>query len=116
MALRGARCTALAAILALAAPAAAQLGAAPESPPPEGVVIRPVAIDYGALAPVIGWGTGEPGIANVLRVLGRKGRFPVIIRLLGAIPPDPDRKELARAAHDAIAAALAPSGMRPAGV
>ena len=86
------------------------------APPPEGVVIRPVAIDYGALAPIIGWGTGEPGIRNVLRVLGRKGRFPVIIRLLGAIAPDPDRKELARAAHDAIAAALAPSGMRPAGV
>ena len=86
------------------------------APPPEGVVIRPAAIDYGALAPIIGWGTGEPGMRNFLRVLGRKGRFPVVIRLLGAIAPNPDRKELARAAHDAIAAALAPSGMRPAGV
>jgi lyso-ornithine lipid O-acyltransferase len=86
------------------------------APPPEGVVIRPVAIDYGTLAPIIGWGTGEPGIANVLRVLGRKGRFPITLRLLGAIPPDPDRKELARAAHDVIAAALAPSGMQPARV
>lgn len=86
------------------------------APPPEGVVIRPVAIDYGALAPVIGWGTGEPGIANVLRVLGRKGRLPVTVRLLGAIAPDPDRKLMARAAHDAIAAALAPSGIQPAGV
>ena len=86
------------------------------APPPEGVVIRPVAIDYGPLAPVIGWGTGEPGVANFLRVLGRKGRFPVVIRLLGAIPPDPDRKVLAGASHDAIAAALAPSGMAPARV
>lgn len=86
------------------------------APPPEGVVIRPVALDYGPLAPVIGWGTGEPGIANALRVLGLKGRFPVTIRLLGAIPPDPDRKVMARAAHDAIAAALAPSGMAPAHV
>ena len=86
------------------------------APPPEGVVIRPVALDYGALAPIIGWGTGEPGIANFLRVLGLKGRFPVTVRLLGSIPPEPDRKAMARAAHDAIAAALAPSGMAPARV
>jgi 1-acyl-sn-glycerol-3-phosphate acyltransferase len=76
------------------------------APPPEGVVIRPAAIDYGSLAPLIGWGTGEPGMANFMRVLGRKGRFPVVVRLLHAIPPDPDRKRLARAAHDAIADAL----------
>jgi len=86
------------------------------APPPEGVVIRPVALDYGPLATVIGWGTGEPGLANALRVLGLKGRFPVTLRLLGAIPPEPDRKLMARAAHDAIAAALAPSGMAPARV
>lgn len=86
------------------------------APPPEGVVIRPAALDYGPLAPIIGWGTGEPGIANALRVLGRKGRFPVTVELLGAIDPDPDRKRMARAAHDAIAAALAPSGMAPARV
>ena len=86
------------------------------APPPEGVVIRPAAIDYGALGPIIGWGTGEPGLANFLRVLGRKGRIPVTIHLLHGIPPDADRKLLARSAHDAIAAALAPSGMAPARV
>ncbi len=86
------------------------------APPPEGIVIRPAAIDYGAAAPVIGWGTGEPGVANFLRVLGRKGRMPVVVRLLPAIPPEADRKILARAAHDAVAAALAPSGMAPARV
>jgi 1-acyl-sn-glycerol-3-phosphate acyltransferase len=77
------------------------------APPPEGVVIRPAALDYGALGPVIGWGRGEPGLANFMRVLGRRGRFPVTVHLLGAIPPDPDRKRLALAAHDAIARALA---------
>jgi 1-acyl-sn-glycerol-3-phosphate acyltransferase len=86
------------------------------APPPEGVVIRPAAIDYGSVAPVIGWGTGEPGLANFLRVLGRKGRIPVTINLLPAIAPEPDRKILARTAHDAIAKALAPSGMAPARV
>ena len=86
------------------------------APPPEGVVIRPAALDYGAAAPVIGWGTGEPGLDNFFRVLGRKGRMRVTVHLLPALPPDPDRKVLARAAHDAIAAALAPSGMAPARV
>lgn len=86
------------------------------APPPEGVVIRPAAIDYGAVAPLIGWGTGEPGLANFLRVLGRKGRFAVVVRLLPATPPEPDRKRLARAAHDAIADALAASGVAPARV
>jgi 1-acyl-sn-glycerol-3-phosphate acyltransferase len=86
------------------------------APPPEGVLIRPVALDYGRIAPLIGWGTGEPGLRNFFRVLGRKGRFPVIVHLLRAIPPDADRKVLARAAHDAIAEALAPSGMAPARV
>jgi lyso-ornithine lipid O-acyltransferase len=86
------------------------------APPPEGTVIRPVAIDYGQFATRIGWGTGEAGVANFLRVLGRKGRLPVTVRLLPAVAPSADRKVLARAAHDAIAAALAPSGIRPAGV
>ena len=86
------------------------------APAPEGVLIRPVALDYGRIAPLIGWGAGEPGLRNFFRVLGRKGRFPVIVHLLRAIPPDADRKVLARAAHDAIAEALAPSGMAPARV
>ena len=86
------------------------------APPPEGTLIRPAAIDYGAFAQKIGWGTGEAGIANFLRVMGRGGRIPVTVHLLPALPPSPDRKELARAAHDAIAAALAPSGIAPARV
>ena len=83
-------------------------------PPPQGSVIRPAAIDYGAFALKIGWGSEEAGITNALRVLGRKGRIPVTVHLLSPLPPSADRKELARAAHDAIAAALAPSGIEPA--
>jgi lyso-ornithine lipid O-acyltransferase len=86
------------------------------APPPEGTLIRPAAIDYGRFALKIGWGTGEAGVSNFLRVLGRKGRFGVTVRLLPALSPSPDRKEMARAAHDAIAAALAPSGIMPARV
>lgn len=84
------------------------------TPPPQGVHLHPVAIDYGEAMQEIGWGTGEGGVANFLRVLGRRGRIPVTIRILDPLPSNLDRKALARAAHDAIAEALAPSGIAPA--
>lgn len=84
------------------------------APPPEGVTLRAVAIDYNGFARVLSWAPGEHGLDNALRVLGRKGRLPVTVRLLGPIAPSPDRKVIARAAHDAIAVALAPSGVAPA--
>ena len=74
-----------------------------------GVSVRPVAIDYGAERAVIGWSDGEPGKDNVLRILGRRGSFEVVIRLLPPEPPHHSRKALARAAQAAIAAALAAS-------
>ena len=83
--------------------------------PSLGISLRPAAIDYGRFAAVIGW-AGEPGIANLLRVLGLKGRIPVTVRLLEPLEPSTDRKSIAKAAHDAIAAALAPSGIAAAGV
>ena len=53
-------------------------------------------------APIIGWGTGEPGLKNFFRVLGRKGRMPVTLHLLGPSRRMPTASP-ARAAHDAIA-------------
>ena len=76
------------------------------APPPEGVMLRPVAIDYNGFAYVLSWAPGEHGVDNALRILGRKGRLTVTVRLLGPIAPSPDRKIIARAAHDAIAVAL----------
>ena len=84
------------------------------APPPETVRLRPVAIDYHGLAHVLGWAPDEHGLDNALRVLGRKGRLPVTVRLLAPLAPSPDRKIIARAAHDAVAAALASSGVAPA--
>lgn len=80
------------------------------APPPNGVAVRPVAIDYGAAAPRIGWSNGESGGANLLRVLGRRGTLPVIVRLLAPLPPGSDRKQLAAAAQAAVQQALAASG------
>ena len=76
------------------------------APPPNDVSVRPVAVDYGDHADVVGWHSGEPGMANFKRVLGHRGTMPVTIRLLDPLPRDDDRKELARHARQSIAAAL----------
>ena len=81
------------------------------APPPPGVSVRPVAVDYGDRADVVGWHGGERGMANFRRVLGHRGTMPVTIRLLDALPPDRDRKALARHARQSIASAL--SSLRP---
>jgi lyso-ornithine lipid O-acyltransferase len=83
-------------------------------PPPPGCVIHPVAIDYGADSADLAWAEGEGGLGNALRILGRKGRFFVCVTILPPLEPGLDRKAMARAAHDAIADALAPSGIAPA--
>ena len=66
--------------------------------------VRPVAIDYGAAASEISW-FEEPTIANILRVVGRRGTLPVTVRLLDPLRPG-DRKQLAREAGEEIADAL----------
>jgi 1-acyl-sn-glycerol-3-phosphate acyltransferase len=76
------------------------------APAPPGVAVRPVAIDYGEHADVVGWHGGEGGLANFKRVLGHRGTMPVLIRLLDPMEPTDDRKLLARRAQAAIAAAL----------
>jgi 1-acyl-sn-glycerol-3-phosphate acyltransferase len=75
------------------------------APPPRGVVVRPVAIDYGRAAPELGW-HGESGKANVLRTLGRTRPVHVRIRILDPLPPMDDRKALTHAAREAIAKSL----------
>ena len=78
------------------------------APPPPGVTVRPVAIDYGDSAPDIAW-HDEPGKDNVLRTLGRTRAVAVTVHLLDPLPPMEDRKALANAAREAIGDALASS-------
>ncbi|SMF66331.1 lysophospholipid acyltransferase family protein [Allosphingosinicella indica] len=84
-------------------------------PPLPGVHVQPVAIDYGAAADDIAWVGTESALANVRRVLSRRGTTPVTLRFLAPIDPEAagDRKALAAAARDAIVAALGASA-RPA--
>ncbi|MFP5329612.1 MAG: lysophospholipid acyltransferase family protein [Alphaproteobacteria bacterium] len=78
------------------------------APAPPRVSVRPVALDYGESAPELGWHE-EPGMDNVLRVLGRTRPIHVTVRLLEPLPPVADRKALANAAREAIAQALTSS-------
>jgi 1-acyl-sn-glycerol-3-phosphate acyltransferase len=76
------------------------------APAPPNVSVRPVAVDYGDHADVVGWHSGERGMANFKRVLGHRGTMPVVVRLLHPLPPSDDRKAMARHARQSIAAAL----------
>jgi 1-acyl-sn-glycerol-3-phosphate acyltransferase len=69
------------------------------------VAIRPVAIDYGPAKAEAGW-WDEPGMNNVLRLLGRRGTLGVTIRVLDPLDRTGDRKQLAHAAREAIAKTL----------
>lgn len=75
--------------------------------PPLPLTVRPVAIDYGPAAPEFGWPQGEPGTANFLRLLGRRGAALVTLHFLPPLAPGQNRKELAKLSHDAVASALA---------
>lgn len=81
-------------------------------PPPAGVVIQPIAIDYGAEAAAICWTGDEPLAPNARKILERKGRLLVTLRFLTPITDHPDRKTLAAQTQRMIADALDASGHR----
>jgi len=79
------------------------------APPPPGVQVQPVAIDYGPAAPEICW-TGDEDLGpNARKVLSRRGSLRCTLRFLPPLAPSTDRKALAAEAQAAIMAALAPS-------
>ena len=77
------------------------------TPPPPGIVVQPVAIDYGDAIEDIAWIGDESMGANAGRVVRRPGRITATLRFLPPLPPIDDRKQLAAAAQAAIGAALA---------
>jgi lyso-ornithine lipid O-acyltransferase len=82
-------------------------------PPLAGVMVQPVALDYGPAAHDLAWVGEESGLDNVRKVLARRGTAEVILHFLAPVDPAAgDRKALARAARDEIVQALAPSGAR----
>jgi 1-acyl-sn-glycerol-3-phosphate acyltransferase len=77
-------------------------------PPLPGVKVQPVAIDYGAAGPEIAWVGKEPGLANMKRVLSRRGAVPVSVQFLEPLEPAEtgDRKALAMRSREVIVEAL----------
>ncbi len=57
-------------------------------PPPPGVLVQPVIIDYGPVAEWIGWIGQEGGINNAKRVLSRAGSFKVTLHYLEPFSPE----------------------------
>jgi 1-acyl-sn-glycerol-3-phosphate acyltransferase len=80
-------------------------------PPLPGVLVQPVALDYGAAAHDLSWIGDESGLANVRKVLARRGTTTVTLQFLAPVDPATgDRKALAAAARAEIVEALGPSG------
>lgn len=78
------------------------------TPPPQGISIQPVAIDYGPPAPDIAWIDDEPVGHNALRVMSRAARLPVTLHFLEPLDHAdfPHRKAIAEHSRAAIARKL----------
>lgn len=77
-------------------------------PPPPGVLVQPVLMDYGAVGEWIGWIGEESGLNNARRILARPGTFEVKIHFLEPFSPEAfrGRKAIGARARAAIEAAL----------
>lgn len=77
-------------------------------PPPPGIMVQPVALDYGATAQEIAWVGVEEGQDNGFRVLSRRGSFPVEVHFLEPFDPRdyPGRKAISAEARRRIAEAM----------
>lgn len=69
-------------------------------PPPDGVSVQPVYIDFGPLAANIAWVGDEPGMDNFVRILSRMADLPVTLHFL------PPLTEAELAGRKSIAAAV----------
>ncbi|HEX8062516.1 MAG TPA: lysophospholipid acyltransferase family protein, partial [Allosphingosinicella sp.] len=56
-------------------------------PPLPGLRVQPVALDYGAAAQDLAWVGEETGLANVRKVLTRRGSTPVTVKFLPPVDP-----------------------------
>ena len=83
-------------------------------PPIEGLVVQPIAIDYGFALDEVAWGD-ESGLTNVKRILDRRAPIGMTMTFLDPIVPGPgmDRKQLAQVTRERIVAALEASAAAP---
>ena len=85
-------------------------------PPPPGVLVQPVLLDYGPeIGEDLGWIGDETGLNNVKRVLSRRGSFELRMHFLEPFSPEEfrGRKAIGARARAAIEAALLTSLGKP---
>ena len=84
-------------------------------PPPPGVLVQPVILDYGPVAEWIGWIGEEGGLNNAKRVLSRKGSFPLRVHFLEPFSPEDfrGRKAISQESRRRIEEALIAIRGRP---
>lgn len=77
-------------------------------PPPPGVLVQPVMLDYGTVGEELGWIGQEGGLNNAKRVLARAGSFELRIHFLEPFRPEdfPGRKAIAAESRRRIETAL----------
>src|SRR3546814_538828 len=77
-------------------------------PPPPGVMVQPILLDYGAATHTVEWLGDEPGQVNALRILARPGSFTVAATYLPPFDPadHAGRKGIATEARRRIADAM----------
>ncbi len=83
------------------------------APPPQGITVQPVAIDYGPAAPEIAWIEDTSVGENAMMVMARPGRLAVTLHFLEPLDHSEFENRKAMAAHSKaeIAAALFPAYM-----
>ncbi|MCW6529424.1 1-acyl-sn-glycerol-3-phosphate acyltransferase [Sphingomonas sp. MMSM20] len=76
-------------------------------PPPPGVLVQPVRIDYGDATRELAWVGDEPGLDHAKRVLRRPGNFTATLHFCDPFDPRdfPGRKAIAAEARARVAAA-----------
>jgi len=77
-------------------------------PPPPGVLVQPVLLEYGEIAEWIGWVGEESGLNNAKRVLARRGTFKLRVHFLEPFSPEDfrGRKAIGNEARRRIEEAL----------
>ena len=77
-------------------------------PPPPGIAVQPVLLDYGAEAAEVAWVGQEPGLDNFLRILAADRPVALTIRFLPPLEGEAltGRKAIAAAAQAAILTAM----------
>lgn len=78
-------------------------------PPPAGIAIQPVWLDYGADVAGMAWVGEETGLENFLKILARRQPLPVTVHFLPPLNADEtaNRKSMAIGARNRILAAIA---------